>query len=56
MGDAEVGQLGPSHDIARAVRDQNVGWLDVAVDHALPMGVIERLTEADPDLDDLPVR
>ena len=55
-GDAEVGQPGQLRGRCRALGNQHVGGLDVAVDHALGMGVGERVAQRDPDLDDVAIR
>ncbi len=54
-GDAEVGQLGPIRRRGRALRDQDVRRLDVAVDDALAVGVPERVAQGDSDRDDVAV-
>ena len=47
--------LARSPEPERPVRHQHVRRLDVAVDHALAVGVGERVAERDADLEDLPV-
>ena len=54
--DAEVGQPGELRRRGRALGDEHVGGLDVAVDHALGVRVRERVAQRDPDLDDVAVR
>ena len=49
VGDAEVGQLGRAVGRARAVGDHHVLRLDVAVDDAALVGVLERVGEREPD-------
>ena len=50
-GDPEIHQFGA----APSVRDDQVGRLDVPVDHLAGMRVIKRFADVDPDLPDFPV-
>ena len=51
LGHAEVDHLG--HRLAVVERDQHVGRLDVAVDDALLVGVLDRLADRDEQLQPL---
>ena len=51
LGHAEVDHLG--HRLAVVERDQDVGRLDVAVDDALLVGVLDRLADRDEQLQPL---
>ena len=48
LGDAEVDDLGHGHAVVQ--RDQDVGRLDVAVDDALLVGVLDGLADLDEQL------
>ena len=56
VGDAEVRQLGGAAARARAVGHDHVLRLDVAVDHAALVGVVERVGEREPDPQHVAVR
>ena len=51
LGNPEVDDLGDRHAIVQ--RHQNVGRLDVAVDDALLMGVLDRVADRDEQLQPL---
>jgi len=51
LGDAEINDLGDRHAVVQG--DQNIGGLDVAVDDALLVGVLDGLANLDEPLEAL---